>query len=65
MILKNLICFLSNQSIPFQPTLDKLLELDKLNKLKAHKEKTEKKKINAYDKASDLFKDLLEIYVNE
>ena len=40
-------------------------DLDKINKLKSQKEKAEKKKVNVYNKASDLHNDLLAIYFNE
>ena len=61
-IIKNLITFLLNQSIIFQSTF--FNDLNKLNKLKPTKEETQKKKqTNVYDTASELYNDLLEIYL--
>ena len=42
-----------------------LNDLDKFNKLKTLKEKAEKKKTNVYDKASELYNDLLQKYFDE
>ena len=40
-------------------------DLDKFNKLKTIKEKTEKKKTNVFNAASELYNDLLGIYFDE
>ena len=61
MIGKNLITFLSNQSILFWPIFKKL---NKFNKLKTLKEKTKKENINVYDAASELYNELLETQMN-
>ena len=54
MIVKNLITFLSNQSILFWANF--------LIKLKIQKEKTKKKKINVYETAAELYNDFPETY---
>ena len=60
MIVKNLITFLSNQSILFLPNFFK--DLNKFNNLKTQKEKTKKKKANVYDTDSELCNEFLEIF---
>ena len=42
-----------------------IYDLDKFTKLKTQKERTQKKKINVYNKATELYSDFPSIYFNE
>ena len=42
-----------------------IYDLDKFTKLKTQKERTQKKKINVYNKATELYSDFASIYFNE
>ena len=42
-----------------------IYDLDKITKLKTQKERTQKKKINVYNKATELYSDFPSIYFNE